>query len=625
MWYKLVVSLTRSQKGWILLANDLVCTMIALFLSVALVSNSQLNSELLLSLLVYGALVLPVSAALIVFFGIHTIKLNAYGVQGVAESASVAIVAALVGLSVALTGFVSPDIPKAAFAVFAMAIFVLSVGSRITLRFVVLKIYGSANMRKKVLIYGAGQTGQQLAAALLTDDEFIAAGFVDDNATVQKLTISGLKVHDPSAIRKIVERQRIDRVVLAMPSADQFNRLRIIKSLKGIGCEVLAVPSFAEMVIKGKNIAPTLEPVETSKFLGREKFENEMSQNVDTYRGKNILVTGAGGSIGSELCRQLLNCKPTKLLVLDHSELALYNIHRELLKFGVNFPIVPVLGSICDRTLVRETLNNHDIQVVFHAAAYKHVPMVEQNCIEGLRNNVLGTKTLAEEAKIADVERFIFISSDKAVRPTSIMGASKRLAEIAVQDLATRSDKTLFAMVRFGNVLGSSGSVIPLFEDQIRRGGPVTVTDRSVTRFFMTISEAVGLVLLAGTYSRGGDVFVLDMGKPVLIEDLARQMIEGSGYTVRDEDNPQGDIEIEFIGLRPGEKLHEELLIGSDMLTTPHTKILRAQENHPSEIEVANLIQDLRKTVETRNTEAAVDLVKKWVEPDFDNAEQKVS
>ncbi|MEC7964184.1 MAG: polysaccharide biosynthesis protein, partial [Pseudomonadota bacterium] len=306
--------------------------------------------------------------------------------------------------------------------------------------------------------------------------------------------------------------------------------------------------------------------------------------------------------------------RPSHLVLLDHSELALYSIEKELQSIAPDLPITAILGSVCDRKMMESLLQQNQIEVVLHAAAYKHVPMVEKNEIAGLQNNVMGTKTLADAARLAGVERFILVSSDKAVRPTNIMGASKRLAEMAVQDLATRSDGTMFSMVRFGNVMGSSGSVIPLFEEQIARGGPVTLTHNDVARYFMTISEAARLVLLAGTFSRGGDVFVLDMGDLVPIRRLARQMIEGAGFEVRDEGNPDGDVEIKVTGLRPGEKLIEELLISPDMLTTPHPKILRAQEGLLSEIEIATALKDLRLAIEENDASAARDVIKRWVE-----------
>lgn len=355
-------------------------------------------------------------------------------------------------------------------------------------------------------------------------------------------------------------------------------------------------------------------PIDLGDLLGRDRLEDRLPGVTATYAGKRILVTGAGGSIGSELCRQLILARPAHLILLDHSEFALFDIDRELRGLAPDLTITPVLGSIADKALVTVLMEAKKIDIVLHAAAYKHVPLVEANAIEGMRNNVIGTRTLALAARDAGVGRFILISTDKAVRPTSVMGASKRFAEMIIQDMATRSKTTRFAMVRFGNVIGSSGSVIPLFAEQIAQGGPVTLTHPDVTRYFMTIPEATRLVLLAGTFARGGDVFVLDMGKPVAMRDVARKMIENAGLTVRDADNPKGDIEIRITGLRPGEKLHEELLIGSDMLTTPHPRILRAQEGHLSEIELAKALKSLSEAIETRDVALLRSILAQWIE-----------
>ena len=357
-------------------------------------------------------------------------------------------------------------------------------------------------------------------------------------------------------------------------------------------------------------------------LLGRDPvapIDRLMQRNIT---GKVVMVSGAGGSIGSELCRQVLACRPKKIVLYELSELALYTVHQELEQLceGTRIRIVPVLGSVTDPRQVRKVLSDHAVQVVLHAAAYKHVPLVESNPLPGLANNVFGTQTLAREASETGVERFILVSSDKAVRPTNVMGASKRLAELVVQDLATRHPNTVFTMVRFGNVLGSSGSVVPLFQDQISRGGPVTVTDARVKRFFMTIREAVQLVLKAGAEAKGGEVFVLDMGKPVPIMQLARQVIESAGYQVRDEAHPEGDIEIEIIGLRPGEKIEEELTLSGDLIGTRYQKIFCAREEYLSEIEVAAVLRGLRHALAASDEDAARLVITRWVEGFTDSA-----
>lgn len=341
-------------------------------------------------------------------------------------------------------------------------------------------------------------------------------------------------------------------------------------------------------------------PIAPDRLLGRHRLDGEIAMGRDSYAGKTVLITGAGGSIGSELCRQVLTCRPARLILYELNEFALYTVDQELRSRAPrdDTEIIPVLGSVTDRRHVQQTLRAHGVDVILHAAAYKHVPLVEVNPASGATNNVLGTQTIAQAALQAGVQRFILISSDKAVRPANVMGATKRLAELIVQDLASRSRTTCFAIVRFGNVLGSSGSVVPLFQQQIARGGPVTVTHDEVARYFMTVQEAVQLVLLAGSFAKGGEVFALDMGKPVLIRDLARQMIVASGRTVRDAANPKGEIEITTIGLRPGEKLREELLIGAGMLATPHPRILCARERGLSEFEIAAMLKSLRLAVD---------------------------
>jgi len=478
----------------------------------------------------------------------------------------------------------------------------------------------ATDMRLPVLIYGAGKTGQQLAAALLDDDRLRPVAFADDEPRLRGLTVAGLRVHGPDEVEGLVARRRIGRIILAMPSTSEAARARLTRRLAGTGCEVHALPSFADLVT-GRAVTPyESRPIDPSTLLGRDALENELPGVTDAYAGRRVLVTGAGGSIGAELCRQIASCGPTTLVLLDHAEHALFQIERELREMAPEIEIMPILGSVCQAELVRVLMQAREIDVVLHAAAYKHVPMVEANAIEGMRNNVIGTRTVAMAAEEAGVERFILVSTDKAVRPGSVMGASKRFAEMIVQHLATRATRTRFSMVRFGNVLGSSGSVIPTFADQIGRGGPVTLTHEDVTRYFMTIPEAVRLVLLAATIADGGEVFVLDMGAPVRIRDIALRMIEGYGLTVRDADNPQGDIEIRVTGLRPGEKLHEELLIGSDMLTTPHPRILRAQEGHLSEIELAKALKSLSEAIETRDVALLRKILAQWIEHGRDEA-----
>ncbi len=619
MLHNLLLSLSRRQKSRILLFLD-VCNAVAAFYFAWLLVRGGLPSagEFAQSLRFPGALI-PATILLTVSFGLHRMKLNAYELQGILGSSAIAVALGLVGSAVnMLPGL---QLPEQVFVVQSMAHAILSVSSRLLLRWYVIRLYARNRNRRRVLVYGAGQTGQQLAAALRTDHAFTPVAFVDDNTSLKGMTIGGLRVHSPADVEKLIRRERIDRVVLAMPSASPAARAAISRRLAKTGCEVHAVPSFAELLVEGRDTNRAVQVV-VKELLGRPAFRDSLPEVNGAYHERCVLVTGAGGSIGTELCRQLLDMQPECLVLLDHSEFALYEIDQELqalLEPGRKCRIVPVLGSVTDAALMRRLMDEYRIEVVLHAAAYKHLPMVEMNRLVGLENNVLGTRVVARAAADAGVERFILVSSDKAVRPTSVMGASKRMAEMVVQDMAARGTGTKFSMVRFGNVLGSSGSVLPRFQRQIEAGGPVTLTHRRATRFFMTVSEAVSLVLLAGTYAQGGEVFVLDMGKPVQILKLARQMIRHAGYTVRDADNPDGDIEIVEIGLRPGEKLHEELLIGSDMLTTPHPKILRAQESCPSPDEIAAMLAELRRAIGAGDEGAVGSIIAQWVESTQDN------
>ncbi|WP_037264360.1 nucleoside-diphosphate sugar epimerase/dehydratase [Roseivivax halodurans] len=617
MLFRFVTVLTRPQKEAIFLSLDLFVAVGAFMLSLALNGDVRLAPAVVIEAAPVAGAMLIVGAGLSIVMGLPKIKLNAYETRGIVLTAFFAVMVGASGAAIDLVA--GRPVPVEVFVIFTFLYLVFCAGWRILLRQWLLDIYRRGHQHIRLLVYGAGRTGQQLVAALKSDYDAHPVAFIDDNPTLQSLRISGLPVYASSQIKNLVAEKRIDRVILAMPSISQPKLAQIAHSLRQIGCEVHALPSFAELVGKG-GMRERPKTVSLDDLLGRNRLESELPGVSHAYSDRRILVTGAGGSIGSELCRQIIACKPHCVVLLDHSEHALYTIEKELREISRGPKIVPILGSVLDDETVRRVIAENGIDVILHAAAYKHVPLVECNALPGLKNNVLGTRIMGEAARDGGVERFILVSSDKAVRPTNVMGASKRLAELVIQDLATRSEHTRFSMVRFGNVLGSSGSVIPLFKEQIERGGPVTLTDPNVTRYFMTISEAARLVCLAGSFARGGDVFVLDMGKPVPIKRLARQMIEGAGHSVKDDQNPDGDIEIKVTGLRPGEKLHEELLISSDMLTTPHPKILRAQEGYLSEIEMATAMKDLRHAIATLDEKLARDVILRWVERAEDDA-----
>ena len=453
----------------------------------------------------------------------------------------------------------------------------------------------------RTLIYGAGSSGRQLAAAIQDGDGMRVVGFLDDNPTLHGRSIGELPIINPVAIEKIVASLGVHNVFLAIPSATRTRRNEILTRLQQSNVNVRTLPNLLD-IASGHVTVNDLRELSIDDLLGRDPVSPNIDWMHAMIRDKTVLVTGAGGSIGSELCRQILVAGPTRLLLFELSEYALYSIDRELRNSFPGVTIVPLLGSVADDARVREVLATWHPHVIFHAAAYKHVPLVEHNVLEGIRNNTLGTLVTAEAALDAGVAQFVLVSTDKAVRPTNSMGATKRLAEMTLQGLQTTESHTCFCMVRFGNVLGSSGSVVPLFHEQIRNGGPVTVTDPAMTRYFMTISEAAQLVVQAGAMAQGGEVFVLDMGEPIKIVDLARKMIELSGITIRDDGNRSGDIELKMVGLRPGEKLYEELLIGNDPRPTEHPRIMMANESHAEWRILRSALMILARLVDTRNT-----------------------
>ena len=451
----------------------------------------------------------------------------------------------------------------------------------------------------RVAVYGAGAAGNQLVAALRLGRGMRPVAFIDDDSNIANRVIAGLRVYTPRHIQQMIDETGADEILLAMPSASRGRRREILESLESYPLHVRSIPGFMDLA-SGRVKVDDVQEVDIADLLGRDAVPPQQALFERCIRGQVVMVTGAGGSIGSELCRQILANGPATLLLFEHSEFNLYSIHSELFarvkRESLPLNLVPILGSIRNPTRLFDVMRTWKVDTVYHAAAYKHVPMVEHNIAEGVLNNVLGSLYTALAAIKAGVEHFVLISTDKAVRPTNVMGSTKRLAEMVLQALSRESapvlfeddealhqvNKTRFTMVRFGNVLGSSGSVIPLFHEQIRKGGPVTVTHPKITRYFMTIPEAAQLVIQAGAMGEGGDVFVLDMGEPVKIAVLAEKMIHLSGLSVRSEQNPHGDIAIEFTGLRPGEKLYEELLIGDNVSPTEHPMIMRASEEHLS-------------------------------------------
>ena len=446
----------------------------------------------------------------------------------------------------------------------------------------------------RVLIYGAGSAGIQLASALNITRKLFPVGFIDDSKELLGSNVSGLKVFSVNDIEDLINKYKVDEVLIAIPSASRSTRFNIIEKLERYPVKVRMLPGLTD-IAQGKVKIDELLQVSIKDLLGRKSVEPNELLLGKNITNKTVVVTGAGGSIGSELCRQITLLKPKALILFEVNELALYSIDKELNNsFSHSFEIYPILGSVNNKSRLINLFNRLNVDTIYHAAAYKHVPMVELNNTEGVNNNIFGTLNCASAAIETGVKNFVLISTDKAVRPTNTMGATKRVAELILQSLSVKQNFTKFSMVRFGNVLNSSGSVIPLFKKQIIEGGPVTVTDKKIIRYFMTVTEAVELTIQAGAMATGGDVFVLDMGKPVKIQELAEKMIRLSGLKVKDEINPGGDIEIKYTGLRPGEKLYEELLIGDNVSKTDNPLIMRAKEEMTSWNELKLLLDELQ-------------------------------
>lgn len=530
-----------------------------------------------------------------------------------------------------------PDflVPRSIVFIFWWVSIVLLVGFRLLVRHYLLRGWNLPFARKrnkpaiKVAIYGAGAAGNQLATTLRMGKNMQPVAFVDDDVHLYGRSISGLKVYGPEQIEKMIIKTSAEEILLAIPSVSRARRREILSLLEQYPLRVRSIPGFMDLA-SGRVKVDDIQEIDIVDVLGRDIVPPNEKLFEHCINNKTVLVTGAGGSIGTELCRQITTVGVKTLLLFDHSEFNLYSIHLELLRYieqkQLNITLIPILGSVRNTDLLLKVMDSWQVETIYHAAAYKHVPMVEQNISEGILNNVIGTLNVAQVAILTKVKNFVLVSTDKAVRPTNVMGATKRLAEMTLQALSREfkpilfglgkeatSQQTCFTMVRFGNVLGSSGSVIPLFRKQIKEGGPITVTHPEVTRYFMTIPEAAQLVIQAGSMGEGGDVFVLDMGSPVKIIDLAEKMVHLSGLTVVKEDNPDGDISIQFTGLRPGEKLYEELLIGENVIGTDHPMIMCANEEYLSWEEMKNCLKDILLALEQEDYEALQALLMRTV------------
>jgi len=484
-------------------------------------------------------------------------------------------------------------------------------GSRMIARWLFSE-YKDSDFNNNVIIYGAGSAGRQLANALLQSMEYTPIAFIDDSNELKNQLINGIKVYSPENIDLLVNKYNVSEILLALPSASRQRRNEIINKLEIFPVMVRILPGISE-VAQGKVKVNDLREINIYDLLGRDSVEPNQELLGKNIRNKVVMVTGAGGSIGSELCRQIIQLGCRKLILFDHSELALYSVNRELSEIGKKNTVLPILGSVINQGRLENICQKFGVQTIYHAAAYKHVPIVEFNTTEGVNNNIFGTLSCLQAAINSNVATFVLISTDKAVRPTNTMGATKRTAELILQALSKEQKSTELCIVRFGNVIGSSGSVIPLFNEQIKKGGPITVTDIDVIRYFMTIPESVELVIQAGAMGSEGDVFVLNMGNPISINDIAHKMINLSGLQVKNAENPKGDIEIEYTGLRSGEKLYEELLIGDNVSETSNPMIMRAQEDLTSWDELQLNLNDLKYANDDFNNKKVRELLIKIV------------
>lgn len=598
--------LPRSVKRLIMVASDGVMMPLLLYVAIALrlgTFEHGIAGEGWLYLLVVCTAV-PVFAKLGLYRAV---------VRYVGEKTMAAVVLG-VTLSTALLLLLNPSLTHQALPAEALVIYwplalLYLAGSRFLVRAALRPPNAAA---QRVAIYGAGEAGIRLSMALRGDRDFDPILFIDDEPNLRGSVIGGLEVSGPDALPDVLRERGITTVLLALPSAPCRRRHEILRRLETLAVCVRTVPDLAE-IASGRARIENVREIDVRDLLGREPVLPDTRLLLGSVRGKSVLVTGAGGSIGSELCRQIIRLPITRLVLLEVSESALYSIDKELRLIKARErpqpEIVALLGNAHHEHRMREIMESFKVQTVYHAAAYKHVPIVEQNMIEGIHNNVIATWNTAESALAAGVETFVLVSTDKAVHPSSIMGATKRFAELVLQGLQHRGAATRFCMVRFGNVLASSGSVVPLFKEQIARGGPLTVTHPDVSRYFMTVSEAAQLVIQASSMAKGGDVFVLDMGEPVRIGDLARRMVNLTGFTVRDEEHPDGDIEIEYTGLRPGEKLREELLIGGPVIGTEHPMIMRSVEHSLRWEHVHGLLKELMDALQRYDCRRARELL----------------
>ena len=601
MIYSLVFGMSRTKKRVISLFIDLVLLISAFFLAYWTRLGGIIAFD---DTEIWTTLLCTIAITLFTFIklGLYRAVLRYISFKALAMVAGGAFVSAV--SLIFFSFFIGSDIPRTVPIIYFSYVFLLCGSARMLVRYYVSLILDKDN--ESVLIYGAGTTGRQLAVLLKHAYRYRIRGFIDDNAKLHGTSLLGNKIFSPNDISKLVQKYNIKVILLAIPSASRSERKTIIDSLIPLNVKVQTIPDM-EDILQGNAKIDELREVHIEDLLGREPVLPNKDLLQKNILRKSVMVTGAGGSIGSELCRQIILNEPNILILFEVSEFSLYSIHQELLEIAkknniVNTKVYPVLGNVQDIERLDRVLSHFNVDTIYHAAAYKHVPLVEYNMIEGVQNNVFGTYNVARCAAEHGVKSFVLISTDKAVRPTNVMGASKRMAELCLQALSEqlKDYQTCFSMVRFGNVLGSSGSVIPLFRKQILKGGPITITHPDIIRYFMTIPEAAQLVIQAGSMAKGGDVFILDMGEPVKIVDLAKNLIQLSGLSVKDEKTSKGDIEITYTGLRPGEKLYEELLISGDNIReTKHPRIMTADEVYLPFEQLSDVLLELEDACKT--------------------------
>ena len=606
-----ITSLSRRNKQAIMLAFDaifIICLIyVAFWIRLGYFFYPSGNEELLI--LIYGSPLL--SLPIFTSFGLYREVIRFVSFKALWHIIqATSVYAMLWGLIVFMASI--EDVPRSVILINWVLVTIVIGGSRLFARW----LFSEATNQNRVVIYGAGSAGRQLLNALKQSKEYNPIAFLDDSMSLHKNIINGLKVYSPDNLHSLIDTKDVKAVLIAMPSLRRSERQKIISFLEPYKVEVRAVPGVTELA-QGKVSVNDLLEINVNDLLGRESVKPNKELFEKNISNKVVMVTGAGGSIGSELCRQIVLLKPRVLVLYEVSEPSLYQIDQELKANNeFNIEVCPILGSVTDKDRALKIIEYYGVHTIYHAAAYKHVPLVEYNSSQGFFNNAIGTKLLAEAAITSNVETFVLISTDKAVRPTNYMGASKRAAEMVLQAFAEQTHNTCFTMVRFGNVLDSSGSVIPLFKKQIKEGGPLTVTHTDIVRYFMMIPEAVELVIQAGAMAEGGEVFVLDMGDPVRIYDLAVKMIKLSGLDLLDENNPEGDIEIQYTGLRPGEKLYEELLIDGKFSETDNKLIMRTEEDMMPWDKLNPILTEIHNKGTYTKTEEIYKLIKKIV-PEF--------